>query len=146
MQVLSLSFPWRSLGSLENPLDSKKCFFSVFSKLVVPICRMVGPPGAKYFNFLIRLDVIAFQIQGLVIYVFSRCWAQISKKFYPLCWFKITTLILSFEKRFSAKQAMIGTLGFRGASKGSLQTFWAPFPWRSSFFSKSPLLLKITKI
>ena len=43
-----------------------------------------------------------------------------------------------FEKRISAKHAMIGTQESRGRSMCSFQTFWAPFPWRPTFFSKSP--------
>ena len=47
--------------------------------------------------------------------------------------------ILSFEKGISAQQAMLKTQGLRGASLDSFQTFWSPFPWRSTFSSKSPL-------
>ena len=53
---------------------------------------------------------------------------------------------LSFETGISAHRAMIRTQGFRGASLGSLQTFWQLFPWRSTFSRKNPQRPIITHI
>ena len=47
-----------------------------------------------------------------------------------------------FEKRISGQQAMLKTQELRGASLGSFQTFWSPFPWRSNYSFKTPLTSK----
>ena len=47
--------------------------------------------------------------------------------------------ILSFDKGITAEQVKLKTQELRGASLGSFQTFWSPFPRRSTFSSKSSI-------
>ena len=46
--------------------------------------------------------------------------------------------ILRFESRVSCLEVMKGTQKLGGRLMGSMHTFWAPFPWRSTFFKNIP--------
>ena len=46
--------------------------------------------------------------------------------------------ILRFESRVSCLEVMQGTQKLGGRLLGSMHTFWAPFPWRSTFFKNIP--------
>ena len=46
--------------------------------------------------------------------------------------------ILRFESRVSCLEVMQGTQKLGGRLLGSMQTFWVPFPWRSTFFKNIP--------
>ena len=45
---------------------------------------------------------------------------------------------LHFKSRVSSLEVMQGTQKLGGRLLGSMHTFWAPFPWRSTFFKNVP--------
>jgi len=150
-------FPWRPTFSSKNPHHLKKRQNGQNRDLQGVICWRGGPPVENFFRQNFPSDQMSFQKKGAFINLLPGKISKIFENYVRVSWFKITTLksplfqyisskgmfptkwgsilkVLRFEKEISAQQAMLWIQGLRGASLGSFQTFWSPFPWRSTIF------------